>query len=140
MTFAGINTLAVLLAAVAGFAFGGVWYRLFAGPWMKAAGLDEETIRSGRHGGGPSPFPFVIAFLAQLLMAWMLAGLVGHLGAVTVSNAVVSAFFVWLGFSLTTILVNHRFQMLPWSLTLIDGGHWLGVLLIQGLVIGLLGA
>jgi hypothetical protein len=54
-------------------------------------------------------------------MAWMLAGMVGHLGAVTVSNAVVSAFFVWLGFSMTTILVNHRFQMLPWSLVGIAG-------------------
>ena len=41
MTFAGINYLAVVVAAVAGFAFGGVWYRLFAGPWMRSAGLSD---------------------------------------------------------------------------------------------------
>ena len=37
---------------------------------------------------------------------------------------------------MTTQIVNHRFQGLSWNLTLIDGGHWLGVLLVQGIVIG----
>ena len=37
------------------------------------------------------------------------------------------------------ILINHRYQMLPLRLTLIDSGHWLGVVLIQGLIIGLFG-
>ena len=32
--------------------------------------------------------------------------------------------------------VNHAFQGAKRSLTLIDGGHWLGVLLIQGAILG----
>ena len=105
-------------------------------PFARAAG--PNGLQSSGRRGGPSPAPFLIAFLAQLLMAWTLAGLLGHLGPVTVANALISAFFVWLGFSLTTMIVNHRFQMAPWSLTLIDGGHWLGVLLVEGLVIGMM--
>ena len=75
------------------------------------------------------------------MMAWVLAGIIGHLGTdqVTAMNGLISATFVWFGFVLTSLTVNHRFQGATTSLTLIDGGHWLGVLLVQGLVIGLLG-
>lgn len=40
------------------------------------------------------------------------------------------------GFVLTTLVVNHTFQQARRTLTLIDGGHWLGVLVIQGAVLG----
>ena len=131
MAFAGISYLAVLVAAVAGFAFGALWYGLLSKPWMAALGM------TGRP--KPSPLPFITAFIAQLAMAWILAGLIGHLGEVTPLRAMISAGFVWAGFVLTTMTVNHRFQSARWSLTLIDGGHWLGVLLVMGLVIGLFG-
>lgn len=78
---------------------------------------------------------------AQLVMAFILAGLIGHLGPdqVTVTNSVISAAIVWAGFVLTSMLVNHRYQGSCMSHSVIDGAHWLGVLLIQGLVIGLFG-
>ena len=81
------------------------------------------------------------AFVGQLLMAWVLAGLIGHLGEgqVTLSNGIISGAFVWLGFVATTLVVNHGFQMRLGLLTLIDAGHWLGVLLIMGGIIGAFG-
>ena len=39
----------------------------------------------------------------------MLAGLMAHLADVTVRGGVISGFFVWLGFVLTTMAVNHAF-------------------------------
>lgn len=91
-------------------------------------------------GGRPSPVPFVLAFAAELVMAWVLAGIVGHIGKVTVKDGLISAFLVWLGFVIATMAVNHAYSKAKPALTAIDGGHWLGVLLIQGLVIGLFGA
>jgi hypothetical protein len=131
MAFSGIDYLAVIVAAVAGFAFGALWYGVLGKQWMAALGMSDRP--------KPSPAPFIIAFLCQLVMAWMLAGVVGHLGDVTVGRSLLSALFLWIGFVLTTMLVNHRFQGARWSLTAIDGGHWLGVLLVMGLVIGLFG-
>ena len=43
------------------------------------------------------------------------------------------------GFVATTITVNNAFQKRSFALTLIDGGHWLLVLLVQGTVLGLMG-
>jgi len=82
---------------------------------------------------------FLMTFVAQLVMAWMLAGALGHLGDVSVLAGLITAALTWVGFVVTTMIVNHRFQGKPWSLTLIDAGHWLGVMLVMGVVIGLFG-
>lgn len=142
MPFAGTNYLAIVVAAVASFLFGAVWYNVLSKPWMAAAGVSAPGLPKEEGGGsGPSPLPFVIAFVAQLVMAWVLAGLIGHLGPgqVTLRNGLISGAFVWLGFVITSLATNHAFQGANRNLTLIDGGHWLGVLLVQGAVIGLFG-
>ena len=41
-------------------------------------------------------------------------------------NGMISALFIWAGFVMTSLIVNHQFQMQKRALTLIDGGHWLG--------------
>ncbi|MDJ0610507.1 MAG: DUF1761 domain-containing protein [Kiloniellales bacterium] len=137
MVFAGMNYLAILVAAVASFAFGAVYYTVLGKAWMAALGKTEAEVREG----ATSALSFVIAAVAQLVMAWVLAGTLGHLGEgqVTMRNGVITAGFVWVGFVLTTMAVNHTFQGARRMLTVIDGGFWLGVLLIQGVIIGQFG-
>jgi hypothetical protein len=135
MTFAGINYWAVLVAGALGFGLGGVWYRLLAEPWKAAHNFTTEQIRA-HHGKGAAPTPLIIAFVADLIMAWMLAGLMGHLGAITLKNGLIAAFFVWFGFVITAVAVNNTFGMRSPKLILIDGGHWLAALLLMGAVIG----
>lgn len=135
MDFGGINHLAIVVAAIAAFAFGAGYYGLLGKPWMKAARLKPEDL-------GKSPAPFIIAFVDELVMAWVLAGVIGHLGTgqVTLWNGLVYAAFLWAGFIATTLAVNHRYQGFGWDLTLIDAGHWLGVALVMGGIIGWFGA
>lgn len=137
MQFAGLNLFAIVVAAIVSFMFGWLWYGvLFPKAWMEAVGKTEAEIK-----GAMSPAPFAISFVALLIMSWVLAGVIGHLGPgeVTFKNGIISAAFIWLGFVATTLTVNHAFQGAKRSLTLLDGGHWLGVLLLQGAIIGLLG-
>ena len=75
MTFAGVNYLAILIATVAGFAFGAAYYMSLSKPWLAALGKTKEQMAAEGRG----------------------------------------------------------------SLTIIDGIHWLGVLVIQGAIIGALG-
>jgi hypothetical protein len=89
---------------------------------------------------GPGAFlPFVYAFLASAVIAWVLAGLVAHLGPVTLRSGVISGLFCWGGFVFTTMLVNNSFAMRSPKLLLIDGGYWLVVLVLSGAIIGALG-
>ena len=140
MDFAGLNYLAILFAAALSFMFGGIWYGVLSKQWMAAAGIDDEMMKAGKQGGKTTQL-MITAFVGALVMAWVLAGLIGHLGSgqVTIYNGIVSGAFVWLGFVATTLVTNHGFQLQLGKLTIIDGGHWLGVLLIQGAVIGAFG-
>ena len=85
--------------------------------------------------------PFIVSVVALAIMAWVLAGGLGHLGLgqVTLKNGVISALFMWLGFVITTLSVNYAFGQRRPMLTVIDGIHWLGVLAIQGVIIGAMG-
>jgi hypothetical protein len=132
MTFAGMNYLAVLFAAIAGFAWGAAYYMTLSRQWLAAVGKTEPN---------KSPVPFVISFAALLVMAWVLAGTLGHLGAgqVTAKNGIVSALFLWLGFIATTVFVNNAYPGRKFALSVIDSIHWLGVLVIQGAIIGAMG-
>ena len=138
MAFAGINYLAVLVATVAGFAFGAAYYMSLSRPWLAAMGKTREELAAA---GKRSPVPFIVSIVALLIMAWVLAGGIGHLGPgqVTLRNAVISGLFMWLGFVITTLAVNYSFGQRRPMLTIIDGIHWLGVLVIQGAIIGAMG-
>jgi uncharacterized protein DUF1761 len=132
-----INYLAVIIATLAAFGLGAVWYMVLAKPWAHALGKTEADFAP--RPGAAKALPFIIALVALFVMAWMLAGLMAHLGQVSVRGGAMAGFFVWLGFVITTMGVNHAFSGAKPMLTLIDGGHWLAVLLIQGAVIGAFG-
>jgi hypothetical protein len=138
MTFAGINYIAILVAAVVGWLTGAAWYMLLARPWMAAAGISKEQIEAAQSRPG-GRLPFVLAFLACVVMAWVLAGLIGHVGRVSVRSGVISGAFCWFGFVLTTMVVNYSFGMRSRMLLLIDAGHWLVVLALMGAIVGAMG-
>ena len=142
MAFAGMNYLAVVIAAIVSWLAGAAWYGLLAKPWVAAQGKTMEEFQAQRAAMRASPAayaPFLIAFVAELIMAWMLAGILGHLGQVSLRNGVIAAAFLWFGFVLTTLAVNYAFGARGIGLAAIDAGHWLLVLLVQGAIIGAMG-
>ena len=132
MAFAGMNYLAVLIAAVAAFAWGAAYYMTLSKQWLAAVGNAQPN---------KSAAPFIISFVALLVMGFVMAGLIAHLGPgqVTLRNGVISGAIVWAGFVATTVFVNNAYPGRKYMLSLIDSGHWLGVLAIQGAVIGAMG-
>ncbi len=140
MTFAGINYIAVIVAGAVGWLAGAAWYMTLGKTWVAALGKTPEQFHAERQKPGAF-LPFIYAFVANLIIAWMLAGLLGHLGAgqVTLRNGVISGAFLWFGFILTTMAVNYTFAGRTPRLLLIDAGHWLIVLLLVGAVVGAIG-
>ena len=77
MGLGSLNYLAMIAAAIASFVFGGIWYNVFSKQWMEAVGMSPERMQKDRGGVGL----YVLAFVAQLVMAWMLAGILAASGA-----------------------------------------------------------
>jgi hypothetical protein len=140
MTFAGVSYLAVIIAAIAAWLASAAWYMSLSRHYVAALGKTPEQMAESRKKPGAF-LPFIFAFVGNLIIAWMLAGLLAHLGAgqVTLRNGVISAVFLWFGFILTTMVVNYSFAGRDKRLLLIDSGNWLLVLLVIGAIIGVIG-
>jgi len=86
MVFAGINYLAILIAAIVAFAWGAAYYMTLSKQWLDAAGRSKVEVHAER-----SPVPFIISIVGLIVMAWVLAGSIGHLGTgqVTLKNGII---------------------------------------------------
>lgn len=140
MAFAGISYIAIVVAAVVAWLAGAAWYMSLGKIWTAALGMTPEQMEAARKQPG-AHLPFIYAFVCDLIIAWMLAGVLAHLGAgqVTLRNGIITGAFLWFGFVITTMVVNNTFARRDYRLLLIDGGHWLVVLMLIGAVIGAIG-
>ena len=114
--------IAVVVAALAGFLVGGIWYGPVMGKrWMGAVGLTEEQIKQGSMGliyGG--------AFAFSLIASWTLAHTFATYAVdLSFSAKVLTAFGVALGFIVPAIGTNYLFSQKNKTLFFIDAGYWL---------------
>lgn len=126
-----VNWIAVVVAALAGFVVGGIWYGPMMGKkWMGAVGLTEEQIKQGNMGaiyGG--------AFAFSLLASWTLAHTFAtYAQDLSVGVKILTAFGVALGFIVPAIGTNYLFSQKSRTLFFIDAAYWLLFYTAMGVV------
>ena len=138
MHFLNVNFLAIIIAAVAAWIFGAAYYGALGKAWVGALGTSMEAMKAQNAGKSAlvKAAPFLLSFCAEVIMAYVLYGLLFHLGMWTVRAGIISGAICWFGFVLTTIATNNAYPGRRPLLTVIDSGHWLGVLMIMGAIIG----
>jgi hypothetical protein len=141
MGFANVNFLSILIAAVAAWIFGGVYYTSLSKSWLAAQGKTLQQCQAEQAGksGASKAAPFILAFVGELIMAWVLYGILTHMGTFTLRAGAISGAFCWFGFVLTTMTINNAFCGRKPMLTVIDSGAWLGALVIIGAIVGWMG-
>lgn len=139
MDFSSINYLSVGMATLAGYVVGAIYYTVLGKAWAKAAKLDPAATKM-RYS------PFIISFVAEFVLAVVLYMVLDDITfAGTFSEdfdlkaSLAWAVILWSGFVAVPLVVNHRYQGSGWALTVIDGIHWLLVLVVMGAVIGWFG-
>ena len=124
MAFLTVNWLGILVAASVAWAFGALYYGLLGKAWVAAQGKTMEEFKAANAGRSVAvrAAPFVLSFVAEIVIGWALYGLL-------------SAAMIVLGWRdprLTPGVVAALGLV-------IDAGHWLGVLVIVGAVVGWIG-
>jgi hypothetical protein len=123
--------IVILLAALAGWIFGAVWYMALGKVWQRALGMNPDDCKDKK-----MPMtPMVLALLAAVVMSAVLYQLLINLGVTGVQHGVVAGLTIGVGFLLTSTLVNNLFQGRSLMLTAIDGGHWVLAVVIEAAVI-----
>jgi len=117
--FSQINWLAVLVAAVAYFILGALWYSniLFANMWIKAHGIDMND-PNGRKGLGMMMFLSFVGFFIVCIGLEMLVvklDLSGYMSGIKLGLA------TGVCFSMMALSITYLYTRKPISLHLIDG-------------------
>jgi Protein of unknown function (DUF1761) len=127
-----VNYLAVIAAAVATFALGGLWYSpaLFGKVWQREAGVTEEKMKSAN-----MALIFGLTFVLALIAAWVFALFLGPRPPMALGlGAGFSAGLCWVAASLG---INYLFERKSLKLWLINGGYHTLQFTIIGLILAL---
>jgi hypothetical protein len=136
-----LNWLPVILAAIAAWIFGAIYYGILGKAWLAAQGTTMEQTKAANAGksAAAKATPFLLSFIAEIVMGVAMSGILFHIGIYGLGAGLFSGAMIWIGFVLTTIAVNNAYTFRSAKLTAIDAGHWLGVLLIIGGILGWIG-
>ena len=125
-----MNYLAVLVAAVAAFVVSSVWYTIFGNAWMELRGIDPATAADT----ATPAWTMLFVVFQSLVVAFMLAYFVGHLGIVDWKGAVRLGALVW-GFPAMILLGSVVHENVPLMLAAIHAGDWLVKLLLMSVIL-----
>lgn len=125
------NAYPILAATLAGLVFGVGYYFL----------VDRAAVKSSSDGLAKLTVSGASALIAEAWLASILAGalILAPPEAGRWTMAIGSALVIWIGFIVPILLVTHRTRALSARAALTDCGHWLGVIVIQALVLQTIG-
>ena len=133
---APVNSLAVLVSAIASMVVGSVWYGpLFGKTFMHEMGMDQwspEKKAAMKKKMGPS---YALQFVASCVMFYVLAGLIEGFGHTSLGGGAMTGLVMWIGF-----VVPIKLGDAVWggkiSLFWLSIGNMLATLLAAGAIIG----
>ena len=125
-----LDWLAILIATIAAFLLGGLWYGpLFGNAWLAALGKSPDDL-------DPSPAPFIISFFAAFLTCTVLAGLMAALGIGNVAGGALFGILTGIGFIATAMASDAAFCGWGMKLFLIQAGYRVTCAVLMGAIIG----
>ena len=126
--------VAILLAGVAAFVFGAVYYMSLGKQYQAAQGLNPGDCQ-----GKKMPLtPMAVCLVAEWIMAAVLFQLLTGLGTMGAAAGAIAGATIGFGFMATSTVVNNAFPGRKVALSVIDSIHWIVVAAIEGAIIGAL--
>ena len=135
MAAVSINYWAVLAATIAAIVLGFLWYGpLFGKVWMQLMGMDKKKMDKNMK--KQMTKSYIILVITTLITSYVLAHFVKYLGT-TVSDALQTAFWIWLGFVATIQIGIVLWDGKPWKLYFINASHQLVSLALMATILAL---
>lgn len=138
-----INYIAILVAVVANFFLGFIWYTpLFGKAWAKEMGFDTTIKPSGGQMAKGMIFMVIGNFLMAYVFvhniaAWSFVPGIEELG--DIGNIMNSTIFTWLGFYLPVDIGVVTWEQKSWKLFWINTGYHLVMLLVAATILVYMG-
>ena len=128
---------AVIVATLVHYILGGLWYSplLFGNKFLQVINWSPEKI--AEVGNQSHAKEFAIAFVTSLVLVYILAHFVQYTKATTAMAGIQTAFWLWLGFIVTTQAATVIFELRPLGLYLLNIGYQLVGCALAGAILAL---
>ena len=130
-----MEILNVIVAALAAFAFGAVWYMSMSKAWIAAAEVSVDA--NGKPQGNGSVMPFVVGLVAMVIVAGMMRHVFVMSGLTTIIGGVMGGAGIGAFLITPWVAMNYAFGMRKPALTVIDGVNSVVGCTIMGAVLNL---
>jgi hypothetical protein len=132
MDISNVNLAAVVVAALASFLVGGLWYSkaLFGNVWMRESGLTEEKIKQRS-----MLMIFSTTFLLALVIAFNLAAFLA--GPPNLLRGLTTGGLVGLGWVAASMGITYLFEMRSANLFFINAGYHVVTFIVMGAILGI---
>lgn len=134
MDFSTLNIWAILVATLASFALGALWYSvLFGKVWQREVGITDEDMK-----GANMAKIFGTCLLLTAVMCLGMAMLIqGHgKGMIDMMGGMYHGIFIGICFVATSMGINYLYQRKSLLLWIIDAGYQVAFLTLMGLILG----
>ncbi len=133
-----INYYAILACGVASMVLGFIWYGpLFGKKWMKLMNLGVQTPEEMKKAQKEMMPTYILTFVLALFQAWVLSY---YIKGWTDASGVENSLWIWGAFVIPTIfggtMWNGSSKKVAWSRFCIQGGYYLVLFVIFGLILG----
>ena len=129
-----INFLAVLVAAIAAFVLGAVWYSplLFAKQWTQIHADTPEKLKAMQAGAKKA---YAVSLVCLLVMAVAMSLLIAITHMTAVTAGIKLGLLCWLGFAVTIGLMANMYSGKPLKAFLLDAGYQLVYFVVMGAIL-----
>ena len=129
--FNNINWLSVIVASLAAFAIGALWYSpaLLGKAWQKELKLSDEDIKSAN-----MPVIFGVSFVFMFIAAFVMDMFIGK--DATLASGIAAGALVGIAWIATSIGITYLFARKSFRLILIDSGYFVVYFIAMGAILG----
>ncbi len=133
MNQARMNYAAVVVAAVLYWLLGAAWFTILSKQWLAGIGKTMEQLQ--QEGGSPA-VAYAVAFLSNVVLAYVLAWLVVRTGEQTAARGMQLGALLWIGLVATTMGTEFVFEGRSLEGFVITAGYPLVGMLLVGAIVG----
>jgi Protein of unknown function (DUF1761) len=126
-----INYLAVIVAAIANYALGTLWYGvMFGGHWKRLTGSQEMK---------PTAQAIILGFVGAFFMSYILDHAIifasAYMKAEGIGAGLMCGFWNWLGFIAPVTIGVVIYEKKSWKLWVLNNAYCLVSLLVMGMIL-----
>ncbi|MBX4195561.1 DUF1761 domain-containing protein [Candidatus Parcubacteria bacterium] len=129
------NWLAILVAVIANFVVGWLWYGMvFKNLWVSLSGHGSMSMDEMKSKGATATRGYIVTIILGLITPFVFFSLAQSLLVSAVGGALMLVFWIWLGFQVPITVGSVLWDAKPWGLFFLNAANQLVSLVVTALI------